>query len=119
MAEPIYRLFYLLSDLPEEIAARITIHPQTGCWLYGRGAMYVSIERNGKKEAVHRVVYKLLVGPIPDGWQVDHVYASGCRFERCCWPVHLEAVTPAENTRRAVAAKRSREGLPLRFRALT
>jgi len=45
---------------------------------------------------VHRVVYEALVGPIPDGLVIDHL----CATRRCVRVDHLEAVTPAENSRR-------------------
>lgn len=49
----------------------------------------------------HRVVYEALVGPIPDGLQLDHV----CRNRACVNPAHLEPVTALENTRRSALAK--------------
>lgn len=44
----------------------------------------------------HRVAYEAFVGPIPDGFTVDHV----CRNRRCvdATPEHLEAVTQYENS---------------------
>jgi hypothetical protein len=42
----------------------------------------------------HRVMYEHEHAPIPDGWQVDHVRATGCRHKDCCNTRHLEAVTP-------------------------
>lgn len=45
----------------------------------------------------HRVAYELLVGPIPEGFQIDHL----CRNRMCCNPTHLEPVTPQENSRRS------------------
>jgi hypothetical protein len=45
---------------------------------------------------VHVVIYEAFVGPIPEGWTVDHL----CYVPRCCNPNHLEAVTRAENSRR-------------------
>jgi len=57
----------------------------------------------------HRAAYMLYVGPIPEGYQIDHTchtndpYCSGgksCMHRRCINPAHLEAVTALENTRR-------------------
>lgn len=45
----------------------------------------------------HRITYQLLVGVIPDGYQLDHL----CGLPECVNPDHLEPVTPQENTLRS------------------
>lgn len=59
-------------------------------------------------QLVHRMVFELLVGPIPEGLQLDHL----CRNRPCANPHHLEAVTRRENILRgecfsAVNAKKT------------
>ena len=43
-----------------------------------------------------RVVHTEYIGPIPEGYEVDHL----CHVVQCLNPAHLEAVTPLENLRR-------------------
>lgn len=49
----------------------------------------------------HRLAHVLFVGPIPEGYEVDHVRDRGCTSITCVLPAHLEAVTPEVNAERA------------------
>ena len=79
-----------------------------GCWLWtgaktGRGYGQISRGRVGEGTVLaHRLSYELIHGSIPDGLEVDHL----CFNPACVNPGHLEAVTPKENTRRALVAGR-------------
>ncbi len=54
-------------------------------------------------KSVHRIAYLTLVGPIPDGLDLDHL----CR-NRACWnPAHLEPVTRQVNVVRGIAPTKS------------
>lgn len=63
------------------------------CWLWqgrkndnGYGLMLV----DGKNVRAHRFAYELLVGPIPEGLDLDHVRARGCTNRHCVNPAHLD-----------------------------
>ena len=71
-----------------------------GMWDSGRryGLFDIFNNKNGKKRTgAHRVAYELEVGPIPEGYVIDHFR---CGKKACCNPAHLEPVTSEENTRR-------------------
>lgn len=58
---------------------------------------YGQFSINRKHLMAHRVAWEFLIGPIPDGLELDHL----CRNPPCVNPDHLEPVTHAENMRRA------------------
>jgi hypothetical protein len=83
-----------LTYLPSRIAASIDV--RDGHWLWTGWANddgYPYVRHDGRDQPAHRVVYTLLVGPIPEGLELDHL----CVTPMCVWPVHLEPVTHAEN----------------------
>lgn len=85
---------------PEAFWARVPNRPAepAACWEFAsRVARYPTVWTGERQEKAHRLAYQLEVGPIPDGYVIDHL----CRNARCVRPSHLEAVTLAENTIRA------------------
>jgi len=63
----------------------------------------------GAERLPHRIAYKYVIGPIPDGLVLDHLCHTAdpqcadtvnCPHRRCCNPEHLEPVTRGENVAR-------------------
>jgi hypothetical protein len=84
--------------LPPLLAAKIEVDPESGCWMWLAGLRggYGQVRWGGRNWAAHRLVYELLVGPIADGLDIDHL----CRTPPCVNPEHTEQVTRRENIRR-------------------
>ena len=67
------------------------------CWIHNkRPDAYAYVRWNGKPWYGHRIAYSIFKGPIPNGYEIDHL----CGARGCYNPNHLEAVTPRENGRR-------------------
>jgi HNH endonuclease len=78
--------------------SHLVIDP-SGCLLWTRppnSRGYGVIRIGGKHRLVHRVMWELFNGPIPDGLRPDHL----CRVRHCANVAHLELVTHRENTLR-------------------
>ena len=95
--------------LPDVLIDQIHHEPMSGCWLwvgnvdrggYGTIAKWKKDGRKGSR-AVHKVIYEILVGDVPDGLQLDHL----CEVKPCVNPQHLEPVTPRENTQRSIRSR--------------
>jgi hypothetical protein len=83
----------------ENFWKRVTVRAD-GCWDWN-GALthkgYAALRYEGNTRVAHRFSYRLLVGPIPDGLQLDHL----CRNRSCTNLGHLEPVDNWENQRRS------------------
>lgn len=91
-------------ELPHQVAARVWPEPMSGCWLWEGSAVprgYGTMTVAQTPRRVHVFVYEALVGPVPEGLELDHL----CNTPACCNPAHLEPVTHAENVRRAAARR--------------
>ena len=69
------------------------------CMIWDRSLAkgYGRYKSHGKKLVVHRLAYEIVIGPIPEGLQLDHL----CRVRACFCPSHLEPVTGKENINRS------------------
>lgn len=81
------------------------------CWIWtantndaGYGTFFVAMNAPVRNPGAHRISYELVVGSIPEGYDIDHL----CMVPACVNPSHLEAVTPRVNMERAWVARRWR-----------
>jgi hypothetical protein len=93
--------------LREQIEAKL-VTPRPDCLLWpgavdrGYGRIFV----DGTAKRVHRVMWELANGPIPDDLTIDHL----CRVRSCVNVEHMEVVERGENIRRAVPFRPARTG---------
>lgn len=92
----------MAKTLLERFEEKVMVDPNSGCWLW-TGAVapngYGIFKGMEKLENAHRSSYKMHVGEIPAGLNLDHL----CRVRSCVNPAHLEPVTHAENVRRGLS----------------
>jgi hypothetical protein len=90
-------------DLVERLWLRLEVEPTTQCWIWARhkAGGYGRIRFQGRMESVHRVVWWLLRGPLPEDLEPDHL----CRNKACANPDHLDFVTHRTNVQRGEAGK--------------
>jgi len=96
--------------LPLYFWSHVMPEPNSGCWLWtgalargGYGKTYIA----KRTTIAHRAAFEILIGPVPDGLELDHL----CRTKCCINPLHLEPVTSTENNRRARIANASSMGV--------
>lgn len=97
----------------EQVRERIGPEDDNGCWPWlghvnpdGYGVLNRRDWSSPRK--AHRLVYELLVGPIPDGHDLDHIchdplvctLSRDCPHRRCVNPAHCHPATRGENTLR-------------------
>ncbi|MFF0736871.1 HNH endonuclease signature motif containing protein [Streptomyces chartreusis] len=92
--------YWQASEVPAPVLERFwskVAEQENGCLTWQAqlsvGGYGVFCVRKPKKMYAHRFAYELLVGPIPDGLELDHL----CRNRSCLNVCHLEPVTHAEN----------------------
>lgn len=94
----------------EAILENYTPIPYAGCWIWegnirapgGYGVVYYE----GETQYVHRTIYKLLKGEIPEGMCICHT----CDTPSCMNPDHLFLGTQKDNMKDALAKGRLARG---------
>lgn len=104
---------YKRSRLPRSLRERMlqkTTPGWGGCviWTGGTSDGYAVISVSSLDRVAHRALYEILLGPVPEGMELDHTChtealdcpGGQCIHRRCINPHHLEPVTSEENKRR-------------------
>jgi hypothetical protein len=110
-----------VQTVADRLFAKATAGP--GNCLIWTGALndggYGLISIDGRNRRAHRVAYEQVIGPIPDGMELDHTChnqddtcpGGRCLHRRCVNPHHLEPVSKQEN---ALRSKLTRTGRNVR-----
>lgn len=88
--------------------SKVAVDVETGCWEWTAAKAkngYAQFHFDQQTGYAHRFAYVTLVGPIPDGLDIDHL----CRNRGCVNPAHLEPVTRSVNLRRGDGPRCARE----------
>lgn len=100
------------ADMEARLIANSVLDILTGCWdwigardkrpstPYGKINIYNKERKKPVMRQAHIVAYETFIGPIPEGYEIDHT----CRNGFCINPGHLEAVPPVINKQRRIYA---------------
>lgn len=105
------------TDMDDRFWPKVLPKNSDGCMLWDastRDGSYGQFKVNGRHAYAHRVAWEYKFGPLPQGFELDHVWSRGCRSQLCVNTDHLEPVTKEENQRRDRAARRWRAGIWVR-----
>lgn len=95
----------VVDTITDRLLSKVQVSPEVGgCWLWlgatsrsGYGTMALDVPGGSVARVyVHRLSYELTHRPLRRKEQVDHT----CNTRNCVNPLHLEAVSQAENLRR-------------------
>lgn len=97
------------TSVSERFHERVSPEPNSGCWLWlgytdsdGYGRLSVSRPIRTQRGA-HQISFELFVGPIPPGFELDHL----CRVRCCVNPAHLRLLTHVDNAARTTVGRRA------------
>jgi hypothetical protein len=104
--DPAVNAGYLRRMTPPHERVLNRVDDVNGCWVFqgakswGYGVLGTGRRGDGTRRmtSAHRVVYEALVGPVPEGLDLDHL----CRNRACVNPTHLEPVTRQVNLLRGL-----------------
>lgn len=92
-------------EISARFAEKVRVNPLTGCWIwraYSTKTGYAQFQApdlntgESRLQYAHRVAYESIHGPVPEGFELDHL----CARRNCVNPAHLEPVTRKENLMR-------------------
>lgn len=96
--------------LPAAVSAKLNTDHESGCWLWTKSLTsdgYGHLRVDGRMRMAHRYVWELLIGPIPEWFELDHqchdpqTCEPPCQHRRCCNPNHLGLVRHRDNVLRS------------------